>query len=161
MKIEIDQSGKLEDTHQDTVIAYANGKTGSLKVRSATKRAVQKIFRALGEPRSYIIHTFTTLIFLLIEGELSEVSDIVIDIEYPGFEIVISKLLATIGKGENRTMPDVYFKLVGKSARCHRIAIQTFRRKLKANKVVSPSELQKALFSVNKKGRPALKYHLP
>ena len=67
MKIEIDQSGKVEETHRDTVIAFSNGKSCALKISGRTKRKIQEIFRQVGEPKTYITHTFCILIFLVIK----------------------------------------------------------------------------------------------
>lgn len=162
MKIEIDQSGKIEDTHHDTIIAYTNGQTKSLKIPSGTKRDIQKLFRKIGEPRSYVIHTFTTLIYLLIADELDELTDVVIDIEYPGFESVISRLLTIICQGEKGIVPDIYFKLVGKRSKAHKTALKVFRGKSKSDQEISLNQLRKSMFRLkNKEGRPVLKYRSP
>lgn len=38
MQIEIDQSGKIEDTRKDTVLAFSNGKNYSILIPAEVKR---------------------------------------------------------------------------------------------------------------------------
>jgi len=45
MKIEIDQSGKIEETNVDTVIALSNGVKFSVRIHRRTKRRLQEEFR--------------------------------------------------------------------------------------------------------------------
>jgi len=55
MKYYIDQSGKIEDTKKLTIIAYANGKTKSLKISAVEKRRLIKTMRALDYPQKAFI----------------------------------------------------------------------------------------------------------
>lgn len=52
MQIEIDQSGKIEDTSKDTVLALSNGTQFSIKISRNIKRELQNIFRKNKEPRN-------------------------------------------------------------------------------------------------------------
>lgn len=160
MKIEIDQSGKIEETHRDTVLAMANGVTKTVRITARTKRRLQDIFRRIGEPRSYVIHSFTTLIYLLIEPEIEKLSDIVIDGEYPGYESTIIALLKRIlSQKEVKELPDIRSELVGKKANAHIAALATFQRQQKANKILSYETIYAECFTY-KNGRPVLKHHL-
>ncbi|MCX6810253.1 MAG: hypothetical protein NTY30_00740 [Candidatus Berkelbacteria bacterium] len=51
MKIEIDQSGKIEETGKPTVIAFSNGKSASIIISAKDKKLVQTVFRKIGQPK--------------------------------------------------------------------------------------------------------------
>jgi len=63
MKIEIDQSGKIEDTSKNTIIAFSNGKFKSIFISAREKRELQKFFRRIGKPRIFVYRVFAILIF--------------------------------------------------------------------------------------------------
>lgn len=158
MKIEIDQSGRIEETNRDTILAYSNSKSVSVRITAKTKRRMQELFRRIGEPRTFIINIFTSAIYLLIEKEIRRISEIVIDLEYPGYEKVITKLLLKMFKEKKiKNPPEIYFALIGKNSKSHKIALKTFRKKIKANQIISYELLIKENFE-NKNGYPALKY---
>src|SRR3989338_250467 len=93
MIIEIDQSGKLEATNKQTVIAFSNGKRKSICISGKEKRELQEFFRRIGKPRMYIYRVFAILIFLLIRDELKGIDGMVIDREYPGWDHLIKDFL--------------------------------------------------------------------
>ena len=73
MIIEIDQSGKIENTSKNTVIAFSNEIFGSILVKAKDKREIQKIFRKIGKPRIFVYRLFAILIFLLIKNHLKKI----------------------------------------------------------------------------------------
>lgn len=88
MKIEIDQSGRVEYTSHDTVIAFSNSKKGAIIIKAKDKREIQDVFRKMGKGQLFVIRLFTILIFILLKKE-KEIDDITIDIEYPGWDAQI------------------------------------------------------------------------
>ncbi|HEX9722115.1 MAG TPA: hypothetical protein VGA53_02520 [Candidatus Paceibacterota bacterium] len=70
MRIEIDQSGKIENTSKDTIIAFSNGIRKAIRISSVDKREIQAIFRRTGKPRIFVYKFFSILVFLLIEKHL-------------------------------------------------------------------------------------------
>ena len=44
MNIEIDQSGKVEETQHDTILAFSNGKSKAVSISARTKRKLQDVF---------------------------------------------------------------------------------------------------------------------
>ena len=63
MRIEIDQSGKIENTNKNTIIAFSNNKFKSIFISAKDKREIQKFFRRIGKPRIFVYKTFAILIF--------------------------------------------------------------------------------------------------
>lgn len=158
MNIEIDQSGKIEETHRDAILAFSNGKSKMISISARTKRKLQDVFRQIGRPKDFIISTFTIAIFLLIKDDLKQINQIVIDIEYPGYEKLITKILDKIFLDHKvNNQPDILFSLVGRESRSHIKAITVFRKKQKADKVLTYQELHRETFNI-KNRRPVLKH---
>ena len=136
MKIEIDQSGKIENTNKDTVIAFSDDNFGSLLIKAKDKREIQEIFRQAGKPRVFIYKLFTILIFLLIKNHLKKVEEIVIDEEYPGKSALIKDLLLREIRKIRPRFPkeNISFRQIGKKSKAHNIAYNTFKKKRKTDK---------------------------
>lgn len=143
MKILIDQSGKIEYTSKNTIVAFSNGKQKSLLIRSKGKREIQEIFRDAGKPDIFVYKTFAILIYLLIKDDLKKIQQIAIDREYHGKESLIKNFLLEILRknGSNFNPEDISFVLVGKKHPCHKIAINVFRGHSKPDLVVSKKEV--------------------
>ena len=131
MKIEIDQSGKIEDTNRDTVIAYANGQSRSIIITGKTKRRLQETYRQTGQPRLFVIKTFSVAIFLLVKSDLRKLSEIVIDEEYSGHESVIEATLKELFGDQHD--PSVVFHRIGKGSKAHDLALKVFQGKIRAD----------------------------
>lgn len=121
MNIEIDQSGKIENTNKDTVIAFSDDTSRSILIKARDKREIQKIFRKIGKSRIFVYKLFSILIFLLIKRQLRKIDQIFIDNEYPGWEYLIKDYLL---REIRRIKPDfepesISFKEVGKKSRAH------------------------------------------
>jgi len=78
-RIYIDQSGKVEYTNKQTVVAYSNGRNKALFISSISKKKIQKVFRDAGKPDLFAYRTFAILIYLLIKEDLNKLSIITID----------------------------------------------------------------------------------
>lgn len=117
----IDQSGKIEFTSQDTVVAFSNGETKTLLIKAADKRLVQSYFRAAGKPDIFVYKTFSVLIFFLVENDLAKISRLVIDIEYPGKNDLIKNFLTGMFRkhGIDPGRIEIAFALVGRKRNCH------------------------------------------
>ena len=96
MKIEIDQSGKIEKTNKHTFLAYSNGSHSVLKISSVEKQKVQRYLRAESKSNLFIYLTFASLIIILLKDLKEKDIEITIDIEYPGRSIFIKNLIRTI-----------------------------------------------------------------
>ena len=94
--VEVDQSGKIEFTSEDTVLAFSNGKQFSLLVPATVKRECVQQLRQVGlSGDTLYIQLFATCLFFLLKGHLNNLARIIIDIEYSGKEAQIKDTYAT------------------------------------------------------------------
>lgn len=142
-KFQIDQSGKIEQTSKDTVLCLSNGSWDTVLIKAKTKRQLQEIFRQNGQPRNYVLFTFSAALSILIERNLN-VGKIVIDKEYFGKEPIIKKLLEEISE-EIKEKVTLEFGLVGKSSRADFRAGEVLAKKKKARLVLTARMLLKAI----------------
>jgi hypothetical protein len=143
VRIEIDQSGKIEDTAKSTIVAFTNSSNYVIKITSKTKRRLQEIFRRKGQIRLFIYRTFATLIFLLIKKHLKRISLVVIDLEYPGKEKVIKDIVLEYLRIEELKEPRISFKRIGNKPKVHYLAHDVFVGKKRADEVIKLNTLIK------------------
>lgn len=147
MRIEIDQSGKIECTNKATVLAFSNSKNHSIIILSRDKKYLQKIFRRAGNPKIFIYKTFAVMIFYLIRNYLKQIDQIIIDKEYMGYEKLIRKLFLEIClKNRIKIKSDIInFRQIGKKSNAHLIAIKAYRKKKANSKITIKDFLKVAL----------------
>lgn len=147
MIIEIDQSGKVEDTSKPTVIAFANGLERSILIAGKEKRELQKFFRRVGKRRMFIYHVFVILVFLLARDYVRKIDRLVIDPEYPGQEELLRRLLWEKLHAVDRKfeLSQITFKRVGKGSPAHLLAWDVFTRKRKSDLRVKAKDVLRAL----------------
>lgn len=145
MIIEIDQSGKIENTSKNTIIAFSNNIFGSLLITGKDKREIQKIFRRVGKPKVFIYRLFAILIFILIKKHIKRIDQIIIDLEYPGKSNLIKNyLLQEIKKEQIEFLSgDISFKRIGKKSKAHYIAYGVAIGKKLPDRRVSVKEVLK------------------
>ena len=143
-KCYIDQSGKIENTKNLTVVAYANGKSKSLKISAVEKRKLLRVLRITSERKKLITYEiFATLIFILIKED--QIKDLVIDIEYKGHEGSIKNFIKNYCNKFNKKLPNIDFELITKKSPAHEVAINTYRGIRKADIMVGAVEVLKYL----------------
>lgn len=143
MRIEIDQSGKLEDTNKHTYLAYSNKNHSVLKLGSTEKKKLQKYFRSIGKPRLYIYITFASLIIILLEKFKSRNNEIIVDIEYPGKSNLIRDLIKNMRR--NFPIDEMVFHQIGKKSRAHFLAKGTAIKKLNPDMVINANQVLKII----------------
>lgn len=142
MKIFIDQSGKVEQTNTATVVAFANGKKGSVLLSAKDKRVIKKYYRLINKPTMFSLQVFSSLVFLIIQHWKLNKGNLIIDKEYSGRESVIKKniLILCDKKRIDISSLNINFSLVGKTNACHVIANKN-RRLNKSDRRVSFNEV--------------------
>src|SRR5258705_9399155 len=131
MTYQIDQSGKVEQTSLDTIIALTNGKHYCIVLPRKVKRLLQNEFRIRGKPRMFVYDTFCALLVIVLL-ELKPTAKVYIDKEYIGNEDVIkARILEFMSKIDSLYLPDLDFTLVGKLSPAHLLAAKVGTKKVK------------------------------
>lgn len=143
MNIEIDQSGKVEDTRLDTIVAFTNHFTKTIFIAARDKREIQRVFRSIGKPRIFMVKVFAMLIFLLVRVHLRELQIIVVDLEYPGQEHLIKDFLL---REIRRVQPgfeahNILFRSVGKKSKAHVAAAAVAHKKKLPDLIVTIKDI--------------------
>ncbi|MCX7838238.1 MAG: hypothetical protein N2559_02110 [Anaerolineae bacterium] len=144
MRIEIDQSGKIEHTQSNTVLAFSNDEEFALLILAVEKRACLKEWRGRGKNAKMLYQRlFAAALFLLIKNHLNQISLVEIDPEYPGRETEIRGwLIQHIRKLVPTFSPErIIFRRVGKRSRAHQKALAVFRNEEQANRKVRARDL--------------------
>lgn len=144
MRIEIDQSGKIEETNKDTIIAFSNDASYAVCIKAKTKRRLQEKFRKIGEPRSFVLRVFATGIILLVKNHSGKNLELIIDKEYPGHEAVIKELLIQMfEKNSKGKVQIIRFSLIGKNSNAHIVTFKIKIKKRKIEKVLNYTEIER------------------
>ena len=131
MKIEIDQSGRIEYTSKLTVVAYSNGVNKSLLITAKDKRKIQAIYRRIGQPRLFAQKVFAVAIFDLIKNNLGRIDEIIIDREYTGYDSLIKQLIFEVAKRNSKEIEKemISFRSIGRKSNAHKIAWTAYKNK--------------------------------
>lgn len=123
MSYQVDQSGKIEQTSNNTVISISNSIHKTIILKAKDKRALLKIYQKAGKStKAFTIQLFSALVYLLIEKSQIERGLVYIDIEYPGHEDIIKSYitqLITKRKKIKLNTENIRFSLVGKRSKAH------------------------------------------
>lgn len=145
MRVEVDQSGKVEDTRVDTVLAFSDGTSGSILIPAKVKRECVEFVRDdRHKTKTLYLRIFCAGLFLLLEDNLPKIDQIIIDIEYLGREHDIKALLLRLIWEIYPTFnPDkIQFALVGKDSPAHIKGYSIFTGLEDADREVSFEEIR-------------------
>lgn len=149
---QIDQSGKIEQTSLDTIIALANNKRYCIVLPKKIKRLLQEEFRARKKPRMFIFDTFCALMVIILT-KIKPTNTIFIDREYFGNEDVIkARILEFLNKLGSHYVPDIDFTLVGKSSSAHILAAKVGNKQLIPDKIITLEAISAILWPLKKTG---------
>ena len=114
-KVEVDQSVRIEELTRDTIVAIANKELEyAVCLPTRLKRQLYELFRLRGMRKKFGPWVFAVVVSQLLKKSNIKVSDVVIDIEYPGYERDILEIIKNM-------YPDMYisFTSVGKNSPAH------------------------------------------
>lgn len=152
MSYQIDQSGRIEYTSHDTILAIANGGSFSILLKAQEKRLLHSIYRTyFNKNRQYVYEIFAALIYLLIINTKPN-SEIIIDKEYPGKEGLIKLNILKYDQLNQILAENIDFGLIGKKSTAHNLAYDTFRKIKQPNKIITAEEIMKIIFPQKKIG---------
>ena len=145
MRIEVDQSGKIEMLSQDTIIACSNDNQYSIKIPKKIKQGIYYNYKNKISQLKYKL--FCIGIYYCIERFLTKTKLIIIDDEYRGRNnLVKSVLISYIGKEyENFDEKLIKFSLITKNSKAHHVAIETFREEHRPNDVLAEKQIWRLL----------------
>jgi hypothetical protein len=144
MKYQIDQSGKIEDTSKDTVIAYSNSTQYAILIPRKVKRQIQETLRRQGLTRLFIYLSFGIGLYFLIE-KVKQSQNFVVDIEYPGKDKIIKSIVIELLERNKKPNHSLGFARIGNNPRAHYAAKNVLDKKVKADRILSFEEIMKAL----------------
>ena len=147
MKVELDQSGKVEQLNTLTVIAIANGCSKAIYVTAGDKRKLISLLRkSLIPQRDIIPILFAVLVFILIKN-LQDGSLVAIDEEYTGKDQLIKETINKLFEANTRRKKiRLSFAQVGKQSSAHKVAWAAHKSKSKGAIKVGFDEITKYLF---------------
>lgn len=149
--VEVDQSGKIEQTNTDTVLAFANGISYSIRIPARIKRSAFAYLRGhhpeVQERKMLPLRMFAAGLYLLFRSHLACLGVIRIDVEYVGREADIKALLLRLIW---RDLPSfdanrIVFHHVGKGSSAHAVAAEVAKSRRIADEIISLDTLLRAL----------------
>lgn len=142
--VEVDQSIKVEQTHQHTALAFSDDVHGIVLVPAKVKRACKQKLRDQGvKPDMITLRMFTAGILLLLEDQMHHIASLTIDTEYEGRDGEIKGLLLRFIR---RWVPEfpkesITFRELGKKSPAHKLAWETHQGKRKPDRVATVEDL--------------------
>ncbi len=155
--VEVDQSGKVEYTREDTVLAFANGITRTVLIPATVKRDCVTMFRLMGQKGSvFYLQLFAIALFFLLKEHGAQLSNIIIDEEYYGREGDIKRYLLNLfhRAGTAVSARQIHFGYVGKASTAHALAKATLRGKKKPDKILTVAEIMREFQPQKNRGLP-------
>lgn len=150
MKYYIDQSGKIEQTNIDTVLAIVNGKKYSLVLKKNYKRILEKLFKETCRIKLFPYDVFAALIALLVKKAIIK-NKIIIDNEYIGHEkFIYGKILYYLNLLKINGCPSIEFGHVGKLSKAHDMARKVGNKKIKPDDCVKIEEILSLILETKK-----------
>ena len=145
--VEVDQSGKVERTQIDTVLAFANGRSYAIRIPASVKRQALEFLRQ--KPRhaknkkAMYLRLFSAGLFILLKDQLKMCGEIIIDAEYTGSDADIRGMLLTwIRQTDSEFAKSrLAFRQIGKKSPAHNLALAVFRGVRRADYVVTFEDL--------------------
>lgn len=153
-KYQIDQSGKIEQTERNTVIACINGQQVTILLKSGEKRKLQKVFKAANMQKFFPFVTFAALVAILLH-KLQSKNKVVIDREYFGHEDFIEERIETFITQAGSKIPQISFGHVGKLSKAHQLGYRVAVGKEKTTLTVNAGEVLKVIFGTKNRADAA------
>jgi hypothetical protein len=147
--VEVDQSGRIDFTKDDTVLAFANAKLAySILIPATVKRSAIKYIRSHYKQLSLpYIKLFSAALFILLRKNIEKIDTIIIDTEYYGHNGEIRGELLNYIRKVITDFPKsgVVFTQIGKHSPAHFAALETFLGIKKQNRTISLEEIIEVL----------------
>lgn len=147
MKIEVDQSNKIEEAG-DTFLAFSNSIARAIKIPFAVKQKGLQVLRDRGKPKKRArFLLFAVCVFLLLEGHLNRIQKIVVDNEYDGHQVDVKLFLLEYirKKIPGFATEKIAVESIGKKSSAHWLALAARKGKKKPDRIVGKQQLLSVL----------------
>ena len=141
---EVDQSGRIEFTKEDTVLALSDGVAYTILIPSIVKRSCVRILRQRGlSGPTFYVQLFAVALFFLLRGQMEGHPRIAIDVEYEGKEAQIKEHLLNLLHREGIAVErdQIEFHHIGKKSQAHALALDTLRGRKEASRMLTEADL--------------------
>ena len=144
--VEVDQSGRIEYSREDTVLAFANGKSYSILIPKVVKRECISTLRLWKlEGPNFYLQLFSVSLYLLLKDHIEDLYPAYLDREFLGREAEIKRYLLNLFQRRGYTVDanQIQFTHIGKHSPAHFAAYNTLIGKLKPNRIITTEEILK------------------
>jgi hypothetical protein len=146
MHVDVDMSGRIEETNKPTALGLANGISVSVAMTAAQKRrAIAALKKLRPEQDVNLLHllVFTGLLYYLLRPVMEQLTLVTIDLEYPGHDAVIKNRVITLlrNAGISVEKDQLTIGQVGKKSPAHELAYAVYAKKQAADQVVTAEEI--------------------
>ena len=138
----------MNDLARDTVLALANQISYAIVIPAAVKRTVMRRLHERGKSRTRAaIFAFAIGLYLLLKNVIRAVDQVIIDIEYTGWDAEIrNTLVAYLRRDDPHFDPmRILFQHIGKRSAAHHRAIEIARHRRLPDKQISEWEFLTAI----------------
>ena len=144
MKIEVDQSGKIEQTDMDTVVAFSNNHQYAVLLPKELKRRLISKYK---KEKQIILKLFIICVYYTIKDYLHQLETIVIDNEYEGKQNYIKSLLLDFIRKDYRDFDKNLIRIahITKKSKAHEVAANVKRGFAKPQKILSENDIEKMI----------------
>lgn len=130
MRVEVDQSGRVERLNTATVVAASNGTAQAvIMLAGAKQRLIRKLRKTLIPSRDVPVLIFAVLVFTLLQRLSPSPTVVIIDEEYTGKEDIIEETLTKLLKRSGKRLPVIRFSRIGRHSNAHQAAWKVHRQK--------------------------------
>lgn len=144
MRVEIDQSVKIEQLNRDTILGLSNGTQFIVTIPSKVKRKLQEEFRSRGKVKLFRYRLFMAGVVLLVRyARIDEGVSICLDREYAGKEQMLTSMFLEMWSRFDLDVPPFEIGEIGKRSTAHDVCFQVLRKRRKPNRVLGYGELKK------------------
>ena len=144
MKIEVDQSGKIEQTDMDTIVAFSNNHQYAVLLPKELKRILINKYR---KEKQVILKLFVSCVYYTLRDYLHQIELIIIDNEYEGKQNYIKSLLLDFIRKDYRDFDKNLIRIVHitKKSKAHEVAANVKRGFAKPQKTLSEKDIEKLI----------------
>ena len=140
MRIEVDQSGKIEES-RNTVIAFSNDEQFTVMM---PKQLKNRLLKNTKPKRQAIYRIFARGVYCCIKDYINKDRQIIIDEEYrKHWSDIKNYLLNDLRKNNphfNKKL--ITFRQISDKSKAHRLAYQTYSNKLKPNRILAEKDFE-------------------